>query len=76
MPGYINSLKYVDDGRQKILEPHQQMLHQTLHSQVESRKVRVEQRNSCARRGCAALYLADKLISCVHSAGAERGGEG
>jgi len=40
MPGYINSRKYVDDGRQKILEPHQQMLHKTLHSQVESRKVR------------------------------------
>ena len=40
MPGYINSRKFVDDGRQKILEPHQQMLHKTLHSQVESRKVR------------------------------------
>lgn len=43
MPGYINSRKFVDDGRQKILEPHQQMLHKTLHSQVESRKVRQEE---------------------------------
>ena len=42
MPGYINSRKYVDDGRQKILEPHQRMLHKTLNSQVESRKVRAK----------------------------------
>lgn len=41
VPGYINSRKYVDDGRQKILEPHQRMLHKTLNSQVESRKVRI-----------------------------------
>ena len=51
MPGYINSRKYVDDGRQKILEPHQRMLHKTLNSQVESRKVRRTVQLLCATVG-------------------------
>ena len=41
--GYIDSRMYVDDGRQKILAPHQKTLHKTLKSQVETRKIMAEE---------------------------------